>query len=141
MARLIKTFRCEIVTPEGGVNAMGVTSVVFPATDGLVGVMAGRAPMVAHMGGGPLMIDDADGKHSEFYVSGGFAQMNEDLLTIIAEEGTPVEKLDREAVWEEIQQARKLPMDTDAEIAHRDEVLSTARTKFQLIQKRRKRHA
>jgi len=137
MGEFRRPFRCEVFTPQGPGESVEAASVVLPATDGLVGVLGGRAPLVAQMGSGPLTIKAIDGRRCEYFVQGGFAQMNDDVLTILAEGCVPVDQLDPEAVWDEIQQARQMPKETDAELARRDMALRTARLKFKLIQQRR----
>jgi len=139
MGKISRPFRCEIVTPEGVLDSLEVLSVVFPATDGLVGVLGGRAPLASSIGAGPLTIEETSGQQQHYYVAGGFARMNENLMTILAEECISVDQLDPDAIWEEILEASKLPLDTDAQMAHRDEVLHAARTKFKLAQERRRK--
>jgi len=60
------------------------------------------------------------------------------VLLILAELCIATNQLDRETVWEEILQARRMPMETDAEMARRDRALDAARIKFSLIQRRRR---
>ncbi len=139
MARLLRKFRCEIQTPQGRTESHEALSAVFPAGDGLVGVLGGRGPFVAAMGAGPLTINAADGQQFEYFVNGGFAQMDVDVLSILAEHYAVIEEMDPEQIWGEIERARELPQETPAEIARRDEALDVARTKFRLIQEHRKK--
>ena len=64
--------------------------------------------------------------------------MHGDVLSILAEECCPMEQLDPEAAWDEIQRARALPMDSDAQFAYRNEALNNARIKFKMAQEVRK---
>ena len=137
MAKLKKPFRCDILTPAGAVESAEVLSAVFPASDGMVGVLGGRAPLAAHVGTGRLSFQETSGRQREFFIAGGFAQMSDDVLTILAEECTPLEQLDPDATWTEIEEARQMPAETDAQIAERDQALDLARLKFRLVQQRR----
>jgi len=139
MAKFSRTFRCDILTPTGLSQSLEALSASFPASDGLVGILGGRAPLASLIGVGPLTVRTTDGRQHDYFLDGGFAQMNDDVLLILAEECIATAQLDREAVWEEILQARKMPMETDAQMALRDRALDTARIKFSLIQRRRRR--
>ena len=58
--------------------------------------------------------------------------------TVLAEECNPLEQLDAELAWDLLQQAYKLPRQTDEQIAVRDEAIHAARIRFSLAQKARK---
>lgn len=135
MARYRKPFPFEVLTPQGRLCAIEAVSAVFPASDGLVGVLGGHGPLVALMGAGPLTVQQLQGPTHEFYVAGGFAHVRDGALTILAEECARLEDMDREAAWEEIERARALPAETDEEVARRDQRLAVARIKFSVVQK------
>lgn len=141
MADYRKPFRCEVLTPEARLCSLDTVSVVFPGTDGQVGVLGGRAPMVARLGAGPLTIHTLDETREMYYIAGGFAQMREDRLTILAEECVPIEQIDREAAWEEIRTAQRLPADTPEARSDRAEAVHAARIKFRLSQEAPERPA
>jgi len=132
-----RPFCIEVLTPEGSVCTAEAVSATFPASDGRVGVLAGHMPMVALLGAGAMEIQRTDGQEVSLYVSGGFAQFRENAFTILAEEAIPIEKIDAEEAWEDIERARKLPMDTEAAIARRERAIMAAQSKFKLAQKRR----
>ena len=133
-----KPFNCEIYTPTEHMAIPGAVSVVFATSDGMMGVLGGHAPMVAMVEAGPVTIHSADGGQVELYVGGGFAQIGENSVTLLAEQCLPLDQIDAEEAWAGIQSARKMPTETDAELAHRDRKLSAARAKFRLAQKRRR---
>ena len=56
--------------------------VVFPAHDGEMGILKGRAPLVCKLGIGALRVEASDGEKT-LYVDGGFAQMLGNDLTIL----------------------------------------------------------
>ena len=133
-----RRFKCELYTPTDQIASSEALSVKFPATDGQVGVLGGRSPMVAMLGVGKITISPAKGKPIEFFVSRGFAQMSENILSFLAEECMPVASLNAETAWEELQLATKLPAETEAQISIRDDLMATARGKFDIAQKRRR---
>jgi len=125
-----RSFKLELVTPHGRVATMDVYSVVFPASDGQVGVLAGRAPVAAIVGAGGLVADTTEGKRFEYFVAGGFANMTGDHLTVLAEQCVPVGQVDREQAWDDLEAARKLPYGPRREVA-----VEIARARFDLVQR------
>ncbi len=132
-----KPFHCELVTPHGTTADAEALSVTFPAADGMVGVMANRAPGVVQLGAGPLIVTGPDGEQTLYHVSGGTARFDERGLMVLAEEASLAADLDPERIWEEIQAARRMPRDTHEESVRRQEALSSARLKFRLAQQAR----
>ena len=133
------TFSCEILTPRGPVCSVDAASMTLPASDGQFGVLPGRAPLAALIGSGMLVIEKPDEQRLEFYVQGGFASMADDVATVLAEQCTPLPELDPEAIWQELQDARKIPAHTDEEFEARDRLIDAARDKFRIAQSYRKR--
>jgi F-type H+-transporting ATPase subunit epsilon len=78
------TFQCQVFTGEGLMVKTEAQAVVFPAADGLVGILPNHAPLAAALGAGTLQIQAFDQEHF-FSISGGVAQMRANLLTIFAE--------------------------------------------------------
>jgi F-type H+-transporting ATPase subunit epsilon len=76
----------ELVTPEKLLRSEDVHMVVVPGTEGDFGVMAGHAPYMATMREGELAIyRDASGEPERVPVRGGFAEVSEQGLTVLAE--------------------------------------------------------
>ena len=137
MAKYRRSFRCEVITPEGPGFSGELVSAVFPAPDGLVGVLGGRGPMVTVLGSGPLTVQEAHGGRSVYFVTGGFAQFRRNVLTVLTGECLVIDRIDPEAAWREIQQAQSLPRETPPQKEAREEALQAARAKFKLAQKHR----
>jgi len=76
----------ELVTPEKLVRSENVYMVVVPGTEGDFGVLAGHAPFMSTVKNGPLAIyKTAGGEPETIQIEGGFAEVNENGLTILAE--------------------------------------------------------
>ena len=76
----------ELVTPEKLLRSEDVHMVVVPGTEGDFGVMAGHAPYMSTMRDGELAIYRAAGGEPErIAVSGGFAEVSEQGLVVLAE--------------------------------------------------------
>ena len=76
----------ELVTPEKLVRSDTVHMVVVPGTEGDFGVLEGHAPFMSTIRDGELQIyTSANGTPEIIRIEGGFAEVNEKGLTILAE--------------------------------------------------------
>lgn len=76
----------EIVTPEKLVRTDSVYMVVVPGTEGDFGVLEGHAPFMSTIRDGDVQIFQSDkGAPEIIRIEGGFAEVNEKGLTILAE--------------------------------------------------------
>ena len=79
-------FHFELVTPERLVRSDEVYMVVVPGTEGDFGVMAGHAPVMTTLKDAELKIYKSAGAQPEsIAVSGGFAEVGDKGLTVLAE--------------------------------------------------------
>ena len=76
----------ELVTPDRLVRSDDVHMVVVPGVEGEFGVMAGHAPFMTTLKDGDLKIYKAAGGTFEtIRVAGGFAEVGDKGLTVLAE--------------------------------------------------------
>jgi F-type H+-transporting ATPase subunit epsilon len=76
----------ELVTPERLVRSEEVHMVVVPGTEGDFGVLEGHAPVMSTIRDGELAVYRAfPGEPERIPVRGGFAEVNEKGLTVLAE--------------------------------------------------------
>jgi F-type H+-transporting ATPase subunit epsilon len=82
-------FRLEIVTPERVLVREEVDEAVVPAEDGYLGVLPGHTPLLATLKSGDLWYRKGQDK-THLEISGGFAEVLPDRVTILAEASAPV---------------------------------------------------
>jgi len=87
-------FALEIVTPERVVYSGQVTSLQAPGTEGSFGVMAGHMPLLASLDIGVLRFADEGGEGVQMAVSGGFAEVGRERVTVLAETAESAEEID-----------------------------------------------
>ena len=76
----------ELVTPDRLVMADDVYMVVVPGTEGESGIMAGHAPYMTTLRDGDVAVYRSAGAQAErIAVTGGFAEISERGLTVLAE--------------------------------------------------------
>ena len=106
-------FRVAVVTPEREVFTVEARFVALPAYDGEMGVLPRRAPLLVQLGSGILRVQEAGGGERRLFVSGGFAQMVEDRLTVLTEEASDPAELTRSASRDALAAARDLAAGSD----------------------------
>lgn len=77
-----------VVTPEKSLYEGEAASVVAPAYDGLVGFLPRHAPFLSLLGTGDLVLRTAAGER-RFHVAGGFVQVVENVVRVVAEKAEP----------------------------------------------------
>jgi len=76
----------ELVTPERLVRSEDVYQVVVPGTEGDFAVLAGHSPVMSVVRPGELAVYSAPGQViARVRVEGGFAEVNDKGLTVLAE--------------------------------------------------------
>src|SRR3546814_7871818 len=94
---MMAQLRFELVTPEKLLRSEDVHMVVVPGAEGDFGVLAGHAPFMSTIRPGAISVFKADGAPPErIFIDGGFAEVNEKGLNILAESATPVSDVDPE---------------------------------------------
>ena len=76
----------ELVTPDRQVMSEDVHMVVVPGTEGESGIMAGHAPYMTTLKNGEIAVyRSASASPERIAVTGGFAEIGDKGLTILAE--------------------------------------------------------
>lgn len=87
----------EIVTPEGRVYSDTVDNVVLSTSTGEIGVLPGHIPLLTQLEDGELRV--LKGTTQESIACGrGFAEINADKVSVLAEQAINVDKIDEAAV-------------------------------------------
>ncbi|MEO0965122.1 MAG: ATP synthase F1 subunit epsilon [Planctomycetota bacterium] len=117
---------CTLVTPETTLFDGEATYVAIPAHDGSIGIAPGRAPLLAELGYGVLRVTSAAGERT-FFVGGGFVQVKDGVVTVLADEAKPVNELDRAEAQRVLAEEASATAVGDAAIEDRDRKAKRAR--------------
>lgn len=90
------TYQAQLLTPEGSRFDGQVESVRVPASNGNFQMLHNHAPIVSSLGIGKISIKQEDQKVLNFAVSGGFIEMSDNQLTILAEKAEKSTEINRE---------------------------------------------
>lgn len=87
------TIRCEIVSQDRTIFQGDVDIVVLPGAAGEMGILPHHAPVLAILKYGVIKIR-RDGKEELFAVAGGVAEVQPDIVTILADAAENIEDID-----------------------------------------------
>jgi len=83
----------EVVTPERRVLAESVNSVTVPGRGGEMQILPGHAALISELQTGVLSYNE-DGTTFQLHVSGGFVEVNNDQVAVLAEVAERPEEID-----------------------------------------------
>lgn len=113
---MAEKIKFELVSPAKLLMSAAVDMVVVPGTEGDFGALALHAPMIATVRPGVIDVHDNGRVSDQIFVAGGFAEVNEERITVLAEEAMPVVEI-TEAVAEARKKAAKAALE-DAKTDH-----------------------
>ena len=87
------SIRCEIVSQDRIVFQGDVDMVVLPGTDGEMGILPHHAPLLTTLKYGIIKVRSQK-QESIFTVAGGIAEVQPDIVTILADAAENVEEID-----------------------------------------------
>jgi F-type H+-transporting ATPase subunit epsilon len=87
------TIRCEIVSQDRTVFQGDVDIVILPGAAGEMGILPHHAPVLAILKYGVIRIRKS-GREELFTVAGGMAEVQPDIVTILADAAENVEEID-----------------------------------------------
>ena len=110
--------RCEIVSQDRIVYQGDADIVVLPGTDGEMGILPHHAPLLTTLKYGIIKVR-SQGQETIFTVAGGIAEVQPDILTVLADSAENVEEIDvqrAEAARKRAEEslAKGVPADSDA---------------------------
>lgn len=112
----MNSFNAQILTPEGSLFDGEVTGVRVPGEMGSFEVKTLHANIISTLEVGEILVRKATGEEQQFAVTGGFVEMVDNKLTLLAEAAEPVEEIDVERAEKAKQRARERLDSDDAEI-------------------------
>jgi F-type H+-transporting ATPase subunit epsilon len=97
----------ELVSPDRKVFQGEAQGVRAPGVEGSFSVLYNHAPMIAAFEIGPLYITNAIGERIIYATSGGFLEVVDNKVTILAETAEPASEIDVERARESEERARE----------------------------------
>ena len=100
--------RCVVVTPERTELDIEANYITLPMYDGELGVATGRAALIGRLGYGVMKLETESGL-KRIFVDGGFAQVENNEVSVLTGRAVPTSELDMAKADSELSAALELP--------------------------------
>lgn len=130
------TFNVKVVNYQEKVLEQEADYLLVRTTEGEMGILPNHSPFVAGLAIGEMMIR-LNGKEKSYFVSGGFLEISNNNVTILADEAIASEMIDLERARKEAEEAKaKLDkLQEDKDILMTEKNLNEALVKVRLAEK------
>jgi len=130
--------RLEVSTPTRLVVSGEADEVVVPGSEGSFGVLPGHAPLLSLVGTGEMTYRAGREEH-HLAVSGGFAEIGPDHVTVLAESAERPEEIDvarARAAFERAEQRLRPQAGEEGDVADAMGALARAQVRLQTAERR-----
>ena len=128
--RLEKALRLSIATPSESLYTGNVSSVRFPLEDGFASALPSHSPLAASLGCGGILTLTEDKTNRHFFLEGGFIEISLKNISVLANAGLPVEKIDLTGAEKELEDALAEKASGDRAIERRLKRIQAARIRL-----------
>jgi len=130
----LSAMKCIVVTPEATILDVEATFVALPLYDGEIGIGKNHTPLVGRLGYGELRIY-SDKETTSYCVEGGFVEILNNVVSLLANRVVPSNALDIEESRVELDTALRKTAKTVDQLNLKEQNVAAARAQFRLAQK------
>ena len=113
---MVMTVHCDIVSAEKAIFSGLVEQVVANGSLGDLGVQFGHAPLLTALKPGPVRVRRQGGEEEIYYVSGGYLEVQPNIVTILADVAVRADDMDEAAAETARQQAAQVFTNNSGEL-------------------------
>lgn len=138
-----KSLTLEMVTPEKVALQGTAEFVVLPAFEGEMGVLPGHAPFLVALAPGAVRVTSG-GEVKTFAVSGGFAEIKDNKVSLFAETAEMAGAIDAERARQALEKAKAQATRTDLDpltLMQAEAAIRRAQVRLKVAEMRRPSHA
>lgn len=131
---MAEQLQLDVVTPERQVLSEAVETTTIPGLNGELGILPGHTPLISQLKTGVLSYTK-DGKTSQLHVSGGFVEVRDDRVSVLAEIAERPEEIDASqarSTRERVEKQLSAWTGTEAELEQARVDLERAQVRVQL---------
>ena len=121
-----KRLTLELVTPEKVAWSAPADFVVLPAADGEMGVLPGHMPFLVQLGAGEVRVTENEAV-KRFAVSGGFAEIKDNVVSLFAETAEAAEQINAERARQSLERAKAESVKPNLDPGHLAEIDASVR--------------
>jgi len=112
------TMHCDIVSAEKSIFSGRVQMVIAAGSLGDLGIAPGHAPLLTAIIPGPVKLILESGEEEVFYVSGGFLEIQREVVTLLSDTAIRAGDVDEVAAVKAIEDAEKAIANQGAEFEY-----------------------
>jgi len=101
------TLQVDIVSAEESIYSGRAKLVVVTGHDGELGILPGHAQLLTTVRPGQIRLVKSDGEEEYYYVSGGFLEVEPEVVTVLADTVLRADDIDAEKAEEAKEKAKK----------------------------------
>mgnify|MGYP001562809421 CR=1 FL=1 len=139
---MAKTIALEMVTPERVALETQADFVVLPALEGEMGILPDHAPFLVQLSAGEVRVTRG-AEVSRFAVSGGFAEIKDNKVSLFAETAEMAESIDAEEAQQALEKAKGEAARKDLDpltLAAAEAAMRLAAVRVLVAERRKQRH-
>jgi F-type H+-transporting ATPase subunit epsilon len=124
---MAEEFRLSIVAPDRALLDEAIRSVILPAANGYMGALPGHEPYIASLNAGYVEYQDAQGQRHFIAVSGGFVEIANNTVSILADSAERSTEIDVSRAEAELEKARQALRGGDSPMGNEQAVAELAK--------------
>jgi len=101
------TVHCDIVSAEGEIFSGLVEMVIAHGNLGDIGIAPGHAPLITDLKPGPIRLIKQGGEAEVYYISGGFLEVQPNMVKVLADTVQRAADLDEASAQEAVKAAER----------------------------------
>ncbi len=130
----MKIFEAQILTPAGPVFKGNVEAIVLPGTEGNFQVLHNHASLMTGLDIGVISVKDGSSNTVDFAVSGGFAEVHQNKVTVLAEAAERKDQIDLQRAIESKRRAEERARSEKVDSVRNEVSLRRALNRIKLVQ-------
>jgi F-type H+-transporting ATPase subunit epsilon len=138
----LSKLKLEIVTAERMVYSDDVDIVIAPGIEGQLGILPGHALLLTLLQPGELVVR-TDGEETAMFVSGGFLEVMQNRVTVLADVAERAEEIDISRAEEAKSRAEERLREhtTEMDLARAEAALMRSMMRLKIAERRKKKRA
>ncbi|MDG1819553.1 MAG: F0F1 ATP synthase subunit epsilon [Porticoccaceae bacterium] len=126
------TVHCDIVSADESIFSGLIEMVVATGSLGELGVTAGHAPLLSDLKPGPVRLIKQNGEEEIYYLSGGYLEVQPNMVSILADTAVRAGDIDEAAAAEAMKDAEQAIANQSGEIEYSKAAAMLAEASAQL---------
>lgn len=122
----------HILTPDGAVFEGEIVSIHVPGSEGQFQVLNNHADLISSLTVGVARVADADRSEQQFAISGGFVEVKDNKVTVLAEAAERPEEIDVDRAEAAKKRAKKRMSDSKMDRTRAEAALKRAINRLKL---------